>query len=119
MNKIPKSLRRPMIMWLISGGALILFLIGTDPLKLPLPLVLLPFAIFFVWVRSMVIILGMAPRRPASPSKKLKVVASSVAAVFLLVVTLQSLGQLSWRDILLVLSLVIGLGIYFYKTDLI
>lgn len=103
---------------MISGLILIVFLVGFEPLKLPLPVLLLPFIVFAIWVRSGVMTLAMLLRHQAKPSRKVRVVATSIAAVLLLLVTLLSLGQLSWRDILLVASLVIGLMFYFYKTDL-
>lgn len=118
MNKLPEALKRQVIAWFLSGGALIVFLIATDPLELPLPVLLLPFMVFAIWVRSGAIIVGMALWQQTKPSRKIKVVASSWAAVLLLVVTLQSLGQLSWRDIMLVAGLIFGLAFYFYKTDL-
>jgi hypothetical protein len=118
MNKLPKQLKRQVQIWWISGLALIVFLVGVEPLKLPLTLLLIPFIIFAIWVRAGAIVVGMAIRHQSKPSRKVKVIASSLAAILLLVVTLMSLGQLSWRDILLVGSLVIGLMFYFYKTDL-
>jgi hypothetical protein len=95
------------------------FLVSTKPLELSLPVLLIPFLLFALGIWSGAISLGMVWRKQQRPSRKIKVVASSLAAVLLLVVTLQSLGQLSWRDILLVVSLVLGLALYFYKTDLI
>lgn len=118
MNKLPKALKRQVQIWMISGLVLIVFLVGFEPLKLPLPVLLLPFVVFGVWVRSGVMAFMMVLRNQSQPSRKVRVVASSIAAVLLLLVTLLSLGQLSWRDILLVASLVIGLMFYFYKTDL-
>lgn len=118
MNKLPRALKKQAIVWLVSGLTLIIFLIATAPLKLPLPVLLLPFIVFAVWVRSGTIVIGMLLRQQAIPSRKIKVIAGSLAAVLLLTITLQTLGQLSWRDILLVIGLVAGLSFYFYKTDL-
>lgn len=119
MHKISKPLKRELQIWLGSGALLVGFLVATDPLKLPLPILLVPFGIFLVWTRSAVIALGLILWRQPTPSRKLKVIAGSVAAVLLLIVTLQSLGQLSVRDVALIFSLVGVLALYFYKTDLI
>jgi hypothetical protein len=119
MNKIPKALKKELVRWLVSGGAIIVFLVSTAPLKLPLPVLLIPFMLFVVWVRSGLIVIGMLLRKQTMPSRKIKVLASGAAAIALLVLTLQSLGQLSWRDISLIAALTIGLIVYFVKTDLI
>jgi hypothetical protein len=119
MNKISKGVKKVLLTWVGSGALLTLFLVATEPLKLPLPVLLVPFMVFAVWIRSGVILAGLLLRGKDRPGRKLRVVADSLAAVLLLVVTLQSLGQLSWRDILLVLGLAAGLSLYFYKTDLV
>lgn len=118
MYKIPKRLRKELLTWLVSGTVLLGFLVASQPLNLALPVLLVPFGIFFVWVRSGVLLVALLLKRNGK-GRKIKVVASSIAAVLLLIITLQSLGQLSVRDILLILSLVAVLALYFYKTDLI
>ncbi len=99
----------------IMLGGLFLF---TEPLKLPLIVLFVPFVLFFVWVRSLVLLVLRHIYKSASVRKR-KAIASSIAIVWVLVVILQSLGQLSWRDIVIVISLMGILGFYFNKTDLI
>lgn len=118
MNKIVGVVGKYELLWLGSGIVLLGFLLGTDPLTLSLPILLIPFALFFIWVRSGILALGRFMTGHKKPGRKLRALAGGIAAVALLTLTLQSLGQLSWRDILLVLSLALGLGFYFYKTDL-
>ena len=118
MQKIIKRFGKYTIYWLLSGLGLLVFLLGTDPLDLPLPVLLLPFVIFFIWVRNGILAVTVIATRIKSPSRKWRILANGTAAILVLTVTLQSLGQLSWRDILLILSLVVGVAFYFHKTDL-
>lgn len=107
------------LVWLVSGLTLTVFLLTTSPLDLALPVLLIPFGLFFVWVRSGVICLAILIRRQTEVSRKVRFAATSLATVSLLVVSLQSLGQLSWRDLLLIVALSSLLLLYFSKSDLI
>lgn len=118
MHKLPTAAKKQLRIWWITTTTLVVFLVSTQPLKLSLVVLLVPFLLFATSVRSGAILLGMLLARQTKPTRKVKVTASSLAATMLLVVTLQSLGQLSVRDILLVIGLISGLGLYFYKTDL-
>ena len=119
MSKFAKRLGRYFWWWLISGLTLIVFIVATNPLNLPLPVLLVPFAALLVWIRSSVIGISLLVSRLEQPTRKLRVSASALAAIILVIVTLQSLGQLSWRDLILTVSLVLGLIFYLAKTDVI
>lgn len=118
MLKLTGKTRHYGVIWLGCSLLLFGFLLFTDPLKLPLPVLLIPFILLFVGMRCGVISAGMLIKSQEEPSRKLRIAASGGAAFVLLTLTMQSLGQLSWRDMLLIVGLVTGLTIYFNKTDL-
>jgi hypothetical protein len=119
MNLLINKTAKQGLVWLVSGLLLAIFLLTTSPLDLALPVLLIPFGLFFVWVRSGVICLAILIRRKDTVSRKVRFAATSLATVSVLTVSLQSLGQLSWRDLLLIGALGGLLLLYFSKSDLI
>ncbi len=117
MTELTSKLRKPKVTLAVSSVVLLATLILTEPLKLPLILLFVPFLVFFVWARSLSLVTLGAVYQRASIRKR-KVIASTSAVVLVLVIVLQSLGQLSWRDLVIVVSLIGILGFYFNKTDL-
>lgn len=119
MDRIQRYITPALGAWFISGFMLVIFLVATDPLALSLPVLLLPFGLFFIWVRNGIVGWRGVMHPQAPPGRKTRVVANSIAAILLLAITLQSLGQFSWRDLLLIAILSVALSLYIYRTDLV
>jgi len=94
-----------------SSIILLLFLFTTDPQKLPSVLLIVPFILLFVIVASIV---PLALGRGSIPGSKTVKMGATVAAIAVLLLGLQSLGQLTARD---VLAVVVLFGtVYFYTS---
>lgn len=101
---------------LIMLGMLFLLLVSTDPEHLPLPLLISPFILLFsVFYLSIKILLdrfwpnlGIRPRQGLS---------LSLAALPVLMLVLQSISQLTIRDLLITAGLISLLMFYFRKID--
>ena len=93
-----------------------LFMIATNPESLPLPLLIAPFALLFgaLYLTSKLMLDKFFTNLNGKP---LKGVAVSLAGLPVLLIILQSIGQLSIRDLLITFGLVAGLIFYFRKTD--
>lgn len=93
----------------VTGSVLLLFLLGTDPQQLPSVLLTAPFVLLFIVTASLAsFALGSLQ---ISRQKKTKLVVV-VATVPVLLLVLQSLGQLTVRDVLAV-TVLFGVA-YFY-----
>lgn len=108
-----------MLTGVVSGFGLLVFLLQTKPLELPLLALLLPFGLYLLWVRSSLIGLVVLARGSATASRKLRFSANGLAFITMLLISMQSLGQLSWQDLLLAAGLTGLLMLYFAKSDLI
>lgn len=104
-------------MFILSVIGLAAFLVFTDPLQLPLPFLLMPFLLLFSSVRSFVVILSRK-LYGTNANRRVRLLATGCALIVTFVIVLQSLGQLSWRDILLAGSLILAVAFYFTRTDL-
>lgn len=94
-----------------------LFLISTNPDRLPLPLLVLPFLWLFacLFVGTWLIL-----RRQKGVTKKQAVlVAGVIASIPVLLTIFQSIHQLSIRDVLLSVGLVVLAAIYMLRADFI
>lgn len=94
---------------------LVLFLLVTDPFKLPLALLTVPFVLFGIGAYQITKLLFS--RMPLS-AKKTRFIAVSVTAILLLVLTLQSIRQLSIKDSLILVALLAGVTFYMKRIDL-
>lgn len=100
-------------LWLIAGLyiALALWLFLTDPRKMPIVFLMVPFAMLgaALWLTTDTVIKKFVPRLKAS--RRLAIITCvSIVPVFLLV--LNSVNQLTWRDVVLVVCLVAFLLFY-------
>jgi hypothetical protein len=85
-----------------SSIVLLLFLFTTDPQSIPSALLVVPFVLLFVVITSgMALMLGAWQLAEAKALK----VGATTAAVLILLLGLQSLGQLTTGDILAVIVL--------------
>lgn len=118
MYKIKKLRSSYLAQFILTGSILVLFLALTNPLELPLVILLVPFAVLFVCIRSLLFI-TLKRLHPEGTRRKMRVLSSGIALIIVFIIVLQSLGQLSWRDILLTVGFIGAVTFYFSKTDLI
>ncbi len=87
----------------------------TDPFSLPLVLLVVPFGLFAATIyqcsRAVLRALRLSGRRT-------RLIASIITALLLLLALLQSIHQLSLRDLLIVLALLAGLTLYLRRIDI-
>ncbi|HKU19248.1 MAG TPA: hypothetical protein VJP80_08390 [Candidatus Saccharimonadales bacterium] len=88
---------------LTSLVALILLLITTQPTKLPSALLILPFVLmFFVLTGAIGLLLSWRSTRLTAKKYKLGALGASLPVLLLV---LQSIGQLTLRDVLIIIAL--------------
>ena len=97
----------------VSSSILLLLLLTTDPQKLPSMVLVVPFVLLYIAVASVLsFLLGLFG---VSTRARLRF-GLLAAAIPLLLLVLQSLGQLTLRDVLVILALFIVA--YFYISRL-
>ena len=97
----------------VSLAVLLLFITNVDPADKPLPYILVPIILFWIFVYALLNLLVLL----LSESTKLKriiIFATTSAIVFML--TISGVGGLSLWDITLVITLVFIMTFYFYRT---
>lgn len=100
----------------LACAALLVLFIATNPEDLPLVLLTLPFLLLFLslFLSLEILLSSLMPKINAKSKRWLAVI---LAGLPVLLVLLQSIGQLSVRDLLLVIALVSALIFYFKKAD--
>ncbi len=94
---------------LLGFIALIVLFCSTQPSQLPTPLLIAPFLLLFVLLRSIIMI---ALAKKAVVSHKFKRLATLAAAFPIVLLAMQSVGQLTIRDVTMI-ALFFGIA-YFY-----
>jgi hypothetical protein len=112
MNKYYKSTIHIIIIFVF----IIVFLLGTNPNVLPLPLLVIPFLSVFILLYA-VCGLFLTKFIPALSQRPRRVLSGVVAALPVMLVLLQSIGQLTLRDFVIVTTLITLLMFYFRKID--
>jgi hypothetical protein len=103
---------------LLLYGLLPLFLMFTNPDKLPLPLLLVPFLIIFTALFLTVMFVGSHTHFLKGISTRRKyAIAGFVAALPMLLALFQSLHQLTIRDVLIAVALIVGVIFYISRAD--
>ena len=98
--------------------ALPLFIMNTNPERLPLPLLLVPFLLFFAGLFVAIYFLGSRVSLLKGLEKRRQFAVSALlAAIPLLLLVFQSLHQLTIRDVLISLGLVIATAFYISRAD--
>lgn len=96
-----------------SSTILLLFLFTTNPQSIPSVLLIVPFVLLFIIITSGMPLVFSAQQ--LAKTKALKI-GATVAAVSVLLLGLQSLGQLTLRD---VFAVIVFFGVaYFYASRL-
>ncbi len=91
-----------------------IFILMTDPYRLPLPLLLIPFLL--IGISCYCFIKEFLRMAPISVRKR-KFIAVVLTIIILLGVLLQSIRQLSIKDFLILLALLIGVAFYMRRMD--
>lgn len=100
----------------IAATALIILMLNTNPSELPLYLLFIPFfMIYIICYCAMYLLVSFLVKERNTIVKRW--LAGSLAVLPVLLLILQSSGQISIRDVLIVAGLVIALLFYFKKTD--
>ncbi|HSX27687.1 MAG TPA: hypothetical protein VLG25_02800 [Patescibacteria group bacterium] len=106
---------------IISGLVLSLglVLLSTDPNRLPLPFLMLPFIIIFLTIfLSTLFIFQAKSKSNTLVNQKSLAIAFTLAFIPVLLIIFQSLHQLSSKDVIISLVLAVGILFYLLKTDI-
>jgi len=104
------------IIYLCATPILLLtFMFSTDPYRLPLVLLVIPFILLAVTVYQFASV-GFQPAPVSAPKKKY--LSLIVSGLIVLLIILQSLHQLSIKDLLILLALLASVTFYVRKIDL-
>lgn len=103
------TLQKQLVRTVIAWGALLGFMMLFQPTKLPVVVLIVPFVLLFAAIYSLWNLINLLRTRfftkqTWQPSRRLSLTVS-LSAVLLLV--LQSLGQLTLRDVLTVVAIVV------------
>lgn len=108
------KIKRPVQILLLTL-LLFIFLVTTDPNKISLPLILIPYVLASIIIyRLSVLILGRVYARSANRAK-IKLYSLLIAAVSINFALLKSIGQLTVQDGLISLAIIIIAGLYINK----
>lgn len=108
---------KPVLKICLPVLVLLLFLSTTDPYNLPLVTLLAPYALVFliVYFSSFYILINTVfIKTKQASTQKARILAGVLAAIIILFLILQSLGQLTIRDLLLAITL-IGVLIFYVR----
>jgi len=98
--------------------ALPLFIMNTNPEQLPLPLLLVPFLLFFIVLFVSIYLIGSRMRLLKGLERRRQFAVSALlASIPWLLLVFQSLQQLTIRDVLISLSLVVATAFYISRAD--
>ena len=108
--------KRLLLLTILLYAAIPALLLLTSPDNLPLPLLVLPFLLLFIalYMTSQLITGKFFSHLKTGVRRGLAI---SLAALPTLLLVLQSVGQLTIRDSLITVGLVVILIVYFKKTD--
>ena len=94
----------------VSWTLLALMMLLTSPVHMPVSLLIIPFAILFI---ALYATLGLLlSKYSKQPSQRVRRLSTAIAAIIVIAAALQSLGQLTARDVIVALALIL-IG-YFY-----
>lgn len=111
-----KTILNKLLIILFLAGCFVGFLLLTDPNKVALPLLMVPFALLGVIFYQTLLLVSLLARRQKS-SYLGKIIALSVATLGVGLLLLQSLNQLTWRDGLLAVLFAGLFWLYIWRAD--
>jgi hypothetical protein len=116
MHESKQKLVRALLNGVIALGLLVLLLLTTNPYHLPIIALLLPFLLVFVITYEAVfLIFSRSPIRGHKHKQRLNAVV--VAGGLVGLALLQSIRELSLRDLIIIVVLVLGLSFYLLRID--
>jgi hypothetical protein len=93
----------------------VLFIILTDPYKLPLALLVAPFIFIAVFTyrlsKYLLVHAGVS-------QKKSNFISGIITTLLLLLLLMQSIRQLTVKDLLIMFALIVGVTLYFKRIDI-
>lgn len=110
-QKIRSLTGRPVVILLVSVTLLVALLLFTDPRKVPIIVLLLPFVLLFLVIFESVS-LALHRFMPRLSSRKRKIIAATLGGLPCFLLLLSSINQLTWRDVTLVTVLLL-LGLFY------
>ena len=110
------SLKRRLVVALIAFATAIFYMMATTPGKVSLAMLLVPFALMGVIVFEIASLVFVSVSKSKSRTVQ-RIVPAGVSTVFVTVLLLQSLNQLTWKDGLILLSLVVMVTVYLWRAD--
>lgn len=116
MTTLSQKLVRILLTGVIPLVFLITLLLTTNPYHLPIVLLVLPFLlIFFITYQGISLLFSKS--RLTNNKKKQKVNASLFAGAIVTLALLESIRQLSWRDLIIITILIVGLSFYIRRVN--
>lgn len=97
--------------------ALVSMLVLTDPTRLPLPLIIVPFLLLFSLIY--LLISSLLSTRSNMKGRRSVIISGVTALVPTLLIMFQSIHQLTARDVLVVIGLAAATAFYIAKADFI
>jgi FlaA1/EpsC-like NDP-sugar epimerase len=112
-----QKLVRLVIRCLLALGLLVLLLLTTNPYHLPLVLLILPFVLIFAVIYEGMLAIGLSISGQSS-KKRRQINALILSGGIITLALLQSIRQLSLRDLIIIILLIAGLAFYVRRIDL-
>ena len=111
--KLPVTKRLGLPLGLFIG--LLFFILMTSPSHLPLPLIMVPFVLIFLIIFYGIVYIG---KSNISSHRRARIIRAGVlACIPVLLLILQSIHQLTIKDILITIGLVLLATYYLNKAD--
>lgn len=116
MSSLSQKLVRITLTGIVPIVFLVVLLLTTNPYHLPIVLLVLPFLlIFFITYQAISLVFSRSFQ--GSDKKKQRLNASMFAGAIVTLALLESIRQLSWRDLIIITVLIIGLSFYIRRVD--
>lgn len=111
-----KLLMNKLFLIFVSTGLLVLFVMSTDPNKISLPFVLIPFLVIgFILYHLTSLLLNL--RKQQKRTFLVKTIPLSISFSGVCLLLLGSLHQLTWKDSLLVCGFTVLFWLYVVRAD--
>lgn len=111
-------LKKQTIYTILAWGIFGLFLIFSNPNKLPVVVLIAPFLLMFIALYSSWILIRSVTSRFLTGDRPHRHLGLAVCVIMVLFLVLQSLGQLSLRDVVTIVAIVVVGYLYLGRTNL-
>lgn len=117
MHILKQKLVRTILIEILAIGLFIVLVLTTNPYRLPLALLVVPFVLIFIVFYQGLILVSLKSKGEYQ-TKKQKLIATIFASSIITLALLQSIRQLSVRDLIIIIVLAVGLSLYLRRIDL-